>query len=261
MRHYKSKILNFDTAYGKYVLDINNPASQLSPYITNFTLQSPIRHIHRIYLETIEIPINFPNVRGPISFNYTTSGGSSGVVTITINGIYTTISSLMSYFATQMNLVLPSGCTVSLAIPSTSYDLVQITTTGLSNFTLANGSNTQQFIKNILGFNGTEVFANNKLTASNAYNLNLDNFITMYLNIPCETTAMNLTPQSFKIPLPAVSQQIFYFTSGQGYKPFINITDPNFVLSNMTVSLYDRFNNSINPYGSDYTFTLRVEYE
>ena len=250
-----SFILNFDTVFANY-LPVSGSSSS---FVASFPLQQPLRKIVRISLVSLEMPVQFANVRTSISFSYTKTAGIQGTFSISINQTFVTIASLLSYINSQIPTI--SGVTIVFSVSSTNNYQIIATTTGLTAFSLANYNDKTQFLKNILGYNGTETLAGGGiLTAANFYNLNLDNFITMYLsNIPHQSTNQNLTFSSFKVPLNAVSNTIYYFGQNGSYTPFINVTDSNFVLEKLNVTVYDRFGNSLNSNGGDFSFSLRID--
>ena len=54
---------NFDTINSNYNSVYNDP------YNTSFTLQEPLHNIKKVYLKSIEMPINFTNVRDNSTLN------------------------------------------------------------------------------------------------------------------------------------------------------------------------------------------------
>ena len=253
-----STILNFDTVYSTYVNDSNNTASSLSSFVAQFPLQSPLRRIKRISLLCLEMPVQFANVRTSVAFSYTTTLSATGSFSISINQTFTTISQLLTYLNSQIPTI--AGVSIAFSVSLTNTNLVIATTSGLSAFQLSNYTDKKQFLKNILGFNGTENLVSNVLTASSYYNLNLDNYISIYLqNVPHQTTNQNQSNSSFKIPLNCVTNSIYFFNQNTSYTPFINVSDNNFVLDKLIVSVFDRYGNNLNPNGSDYSFSLRID--
>ena len=253
-----SSILNFDTTYSTYINDRNNTASSLSSFVASFPLQNPIRKIKRISLLSLEMPVQFNNVRTSISFSYTTTLSTTGSFTISVNQTFTTITSLLTYINSQIPTI--ANVTIVFSVSPTIPNQVIATTTGLTTFNLINYTDKKQFLKNILGFNGSESLVSGVLTASSYYNLNLDNFICLYLsNVPHETTNQNQSNCSFKVPLNAVSNTIYYFSQNNSYTSWINVSDNNFVLDKLNVSIYDRYSNNLNPNGGDWSFTLRID--
>ena len=58
----------------------------------------------------------------------------------------------------------------------------------------------------------------------------------------------------------SINNQVYYYQDASSFEQSIDINDDNLVLSSLTVVIYDRFGNNINPNGFDYSFTLLVEY-
>ena len=211
-----SSILNFDTAFSTY---------SSSSFVASFPLQQPLRKIVRISLVSLEMPVQFSNVRTSITFSYTTTGNTKGAFTISINQTFVTVSSLLTYINSQIPTI--SGVSIVFSVSSINSYLIIATCTGLSAFQLANFNDKTQFLKNILGYNGTEsLSAGGILIASSPYNLNLDNFLAMYLsNVPHQSTNQNQTLCSFKVPLSAVSNTIYYFGQNSHVKLWFSTVD------------------------------------
>ena len=66
---------------------------------------------------------------------------------------------------------------------------------------------------------------------------------------------------TFKIPLNSVTNQVYYYFESSSFKQYVDIRDPNMVLSNLIVYIVDRFGNAISPNGLDYSFTLSLDFE
>jgi len=252
-----SSILNFDTAFST---DLPVSSGSTSSFVASFPLQQPFQKVTRISLVSLEMPVQFANVRTSITFSYTKIDSTQGAFFISINQTFVTIASLLSYLNSHIPTI--SGISILFSVSTINSYQIIAATTGLTVFQLANYSDKTKFLKNILGYNGTETLVGGILTASNYYNLNLDNFITMYLsNVPHQSTNQNQTNSSFKVPLNAVSNTIYYFGQNGSYTPFINVTDQNFVLEKLNITIYDRFGNSLNSNGGDFSFSLRIDTE
>ena len=257
MSSSSSSILNFDTVFANYI-PVSSGSS--SSFVASFPLQQPLRKVTRISLVSLELPVQFANVRTSISFSYTKTDSTQGAFSISINQTFVTIASLLSYINSQIPTI--SGVAIFFSVSISNPYQIIATTNGLNAFQVSNYNDKKQFLKNILGYNGTESLVGGILTATSPYNLNLDNFITMYLsNVPHQSTNQNQTNSSFKVPLNAVSNTIYYFGQNGSYTPFINVTDQNFVLDKLNISIYDRFGNSLNSNGGDFSFSLRIDTE
>jgi hypothetical protein len=66
---------------------------------------------------------------------------------------------------------------------------------------------------------------------------------------------------TFKIPLNSITNQVYFYFENASFKQFVDIHDPNMVLSNLVVYVVDRFGNSLSPNGLDYSFSLGLELE
>jgi hypothetical protein len=204
------------------------------------------------------MPVQFNNVRTSISFSYTTDLLVTGSFTITVNQTFTNIAALLLYINTQIPTI--AGAVLAFSVSTSNPNQIVINTNGLTALNLINYTDKKQFLKNILGFNGTENLVGTVLTASSYYNLNLDNYISIYLqNVPHQTTNQNQSNSSFKVPLNCVTNSIYFFNQNTSYTPFINVSDNNFVLDKLVVSVFDRYGNNLNPNGGDWSFTIRID--
>lgn len=241
--------LNFDTIYSNY--------TSTNPYDTNFKFSVPIRNVKKIYLKSIEIPIGFNNVRssnGLSSFSFTLNGTSYSI-TLT-DKVYSSMATLLTDINTAISALGISN-TITLSISSSNPNKISITlstsatlvilTTGLSQY--------------ILGINNQSV-TGTILNATNNFLLNVDNYINIYFsNIP-STSHNNYggVISSYKIPLNCTSNVVYYNAENQSFSQYIEITDSNYVLTNLNVKLLDRWGNIIPSQGLDYSFTLGIEY-
>ena len=65
---------------------------------------------------------------------------------------------------------------------------------------------------------------------------------------------------SFKIPLNS-SQNVIYFNSeNSSFTQDINFNDVNYIINKLDVIITDRYANSINSNGLDYSFSLGIEF-
>ena len=79
----------------------------------------------------------------------------------------------------------------------------------------------------------------------------------MYIvNIPYKSTSALNQLVSFKIPLNAVGNTIYYMAENMSFSQYITITDSNFVLNSLRIQIYDRFGKIIKSNELDYTFHL-----
>jgi hypothetical protein len=251
---YKMSIdlLHFDTIYSTYVLPSNDP------FNTRFNLAQPIVNAKKIYLKSIEMPINFCNVRAVSTMNkisLTTNLNNTYTVSVP-EANYATIGSLTSALNTAFVGVIPST-TVTFAT-SGNYVTVSATSSTITSFSL----NDTILSKYILGFRNA-TFAGLSTTATVNYLLNVDNFLSMYLsNVSTENTFNNGNIfTSFKISLQSVNGQICFNAENVGFTQSVLLLNKTQTISYLQIQIYDRFGNLILSNNSDYSFTLAVEYE
>ena len=112
----------------------------------------------------------------------------------------------------------------------------------------------------VLGFPKDTIYTStNKISAVNKYTLNYDNYLSLYLDIPSSNNASSNKKISFKIPLNALGNMVFYLGDNSTFSQSIKMSDPNFVLAQFQITVYDRFGYTISQC-LDYTFTLGIEY-
>jgi hypothetical protein len=229
--------------------------------------------VRRVALKSVEMPI---------SFGQTRSGG--------------TYTNTGSYFAIKID-----GTEYSFTMSSRTYDSIDTFITdfnsdyttfvgtpsgkggALSVYTETGASGNQHFLRLTLSSSATVVFIDNPLSrvvlgfradydsgtatifgASGRYNLNYDNFISMYIpNIPNSSTSVSSKPMTFKIPLDGAYGTVLYYNdNGSGFQQWIDVpAHYNYCMDRLTVSMYDRFGYNINPWGGDFSFTLAVDYD
>jgi len=254
----QAKLLHFDSIYANYLTNPTSGVTTLSPYFSSFPLNAPISKVKRLSLKSMEIPVAFSNVRT----------GSTNTLTLVLNGttytvtlaqkLYTTIAALLTdinaawvaaatpytvTYAVSSNLATPYRLTITTTAPSW-----QVVNTNLSRY--------------MLGFKATDVAVGGTVTASGNYNLNVDNYLNMFItNISCPNPNQSGVVTTFKIPLNASNNSIFYYLENGGFKQSVDINDTNLVLNQLTVYIKDRFNNEIDYQGGDYSFSLEIEFE
>jgi hypothetical protein len=120
--------------------------------------------------------------------------------------------------------------------------------------------------KYILGFRGlydgfinVVGFAQTYMATNSNWNLNFDNYISMYIPSLGSTSSMSNQLQTYKIPLNSVTNQVYFYQEGSSFRQWVDISDSNFTMSNITVIVLDKFGNNLNPNGLDFSFTLSLE--
>jgi hypothetical protein len=168
-------LLHFDTN------DRNSLFTENNCYDTTFTLTNAYRRIRKINLASLEMPIVFTNIRNE---------NTSNILQISIDGVnhrivldnknYTDIQDLIDDINSSFDFI---GTTPSRPVFSlVDEKFIKITVGTPKNFIVGD-----TVLSNlVLGF--PKGFQSNgrvsSITGSFHYNLNYDNFISLYLNIP-----------------------------------------------------------------------------
>ena len=145
--------LNFDT----------NLIQTSNPFNSQFILSDPLRKIRKIYLKSVELPINFYNVRNNFnSFNLTLYKVSSPIAfksfTITVdNNNYKTLADLFNVLNGQMYGITMPGFTPS-DNPYFSVNADNTITLSNTNLDLRFKLSSSNFLTQILGFTNTLLF-------------------------------------------------------------------------------------------------------
>ena len=281
-----TKVLNFDSCFSNYEYDINNTSGiTYSPYYSTYNLSQVLKNVMKISLISIEIPLLFNNIRNStiphqslnyFAFEYTKTGQST-IQKYSLNvteNTYNNITTLCSVINNQL-LNEPSFGPAEISLSVSTTNKIIINTIGLTYFKLLNNSfeklsdNTNRFVyprsvypfmNKILGF--SDGATGLTLTATNRYNLNIDNYLNfIIMNVPTNNTNVNNFVCSYKIPLNAVNGSIYYNFLNSTYNQDIEINNVNYILDKFIVRIKDRYNNDINANGSDFSFTLKLEYK
>jgi len=238
-------ILHFDTYDNNCFYGNNNC------YDASFQLSHPMKNIHKIYLKSLEMPVAINNIRSDNSSNILILKVNATTFTVTLaNKNYTDINLLIADINSKLALLN------SPAILSLVNGLVTLTVVTASSITINNG-----ILANvILGFAKNQTYTNiTNVSAINNHLLAYDNFIALYLDIPSKGSSSGSHLISYKIPLNAVSNMVFYLADNNTFTQSIEVSDPNFVLLQFRISVYDRFGYKITS-GLDYTFSLGFSY-
>ena len=250
------KIIHFDSIDG--VQQYDTTFNLYHCYKTNIALTSAVKKIKSIELLSVELPLQFFNIRNSnlsdtlkFKFSYSTYTNIS-ISCVIKNQSYTAIATLLSTINTAVATLISSyGLTFTLSLSSNSI----ILTTNATSLTFTSGI----LVNNILGLSSTDVLSSNQISFSNNYNLNPDNFISLYIsNLPISSNHASGRNNTFKIPLNATSGQIVFFHSFSGFIQPRTINDDNFVLEKLNIIMYDRFGYPINGGGGDFSFTLKI---
>ena len=233
-------ILHFDTMDSSYIKNCYN---------TTFKLFNPLRNIKNIYLKSLEMPVVFDNIRNDNTSNLLTLKVNNSTISIKLDTHnYNNINTLLTDIN---NWLAPSNITLTILNNVVSINLPIIADVVIENSVLMN---------TVLGFpKDTPYTSTNKITAVNKYTLNYDNYLSLYLDIPSSNNASSNRLISFKIPLNALENMIFYLGDNSTFSQSIKISDNNYVLTQFRITVYDRFGYTISQC-LDYTFTLGIEY-
>ena len=253
--------LHFDSIAAKYIYDTNNTSGNTSNcYKATFPLTTTFRKIKRVWLKSVEITTGFPNIRtGSTNILKFILNGTTYNVTLTESN-YTTITSVLSVLSVACNTaILGSGITMTFNLNSTNINRLQINFSSATSFSIIDTN----LSKYILGFRTTDTLATNIFTASSSnYNLNVDNYINLYMpSFNAYNANQNGSWSTFKLPLNSINNQIYFYQDESSFEQSIDINDNNLVLSSLVVYVLDRFGNNLNPNGLDYSFTLAINYE
>jgi len=232
-------------------------------YDVNFKLSNTFKKIRKITLAGLEMPVIFTNIRNENTSNIIkiTIGGTVQYNITLTNKNYTSISSLLTDINTEFSKIgtIATRPTLSLGDRISGNNCVRITIPSANTIQIFDSI----LLNIILGFpkgyyNGLRAPVSNIL-GSYSYNLNYDNFIALYLNIPSTCTSSGNHLISYKVPLNAVSGMVFYLGQNNTFEQSIVITDQNFILNDFRIQVFDRFGYPIIQ-AIDYTFSLSLFY-
>ena len=259
---YKTQFLHFDSASSKYITDLYNTSTvTYNPYKTIFPMSQTFSRIKRVYLSTMEIPIGFTNVRtGSTDTLIFAINGTSYLITLPEKN-YTSMSVLLADINTLIASKI-SGVVMTFSLSASVTTPLRVLITFSGTVTTSFVMTDTTLSKYILGFRGlTDTLVGTIYSALSAnYNLNPDNYINMYIpSLNGMNSSMNGQISTFKIPLNTVSNQVYFYQEGNSFKQWVDITDSNIILNNLTVYIYDKFGKNISPNGLDYSFTISLE--
>jgi hypothetical protein len=256
--------INFDTIDGSPNFDVFLNTSHC--YNTIIKISNPVRNIKTVKLKGLEMPIQWFNIRNAngsnnFTFNFTYSSFTNVKVVVKITeqtyiSIPTLLSTLNTAIATAITAGGYSGLSVVFSLNATSNVVITTNATTLFNVTPT------VLINNILGFKTTDVLVSTTVTASNATNLNIDNYLIMnIINLTVAGENSNGRLSTFKIPINAVTGNILFYAENSGYEQTQQCFDKNIILDKLNIQIYDRFGFPVNGNGGDFSFTLGFEYE
>ena len=248
-------LYHFDTTDANYSND---------PYDCSFNLQKPIIKPKSIQLKSLEMPANLPSVRNGINtMTLVTDVGSYTITLATKN--YTKLNDLLVDLNIAFTAALPTGNQLTFSVDSFT-GLVKlnvfnnvVTAIKINSYKLA----LSPLATYMLGYRNVPEVSTAigvYLTASVLPNLNLDNYIYMYVNNP-GLEQINTTSNincSFKIPFNILNGMIYYFSDTQGLKQTVNVSG-DVIWTTFNVLILDRFGNKLTSFNSsDYSFSIEI---
>lgn len=261
---FTTKFLHFDSANSTYIVDPNNTTTVArNPYKAQYNMNQTFRNVKRVYLSAMEFPVGFSNIRTGCTdtLKYILNGVTYTVVLPEKN--YTTIGALLLDLNNQMIMLNPNGppiLNVNYLTPSrlmfnfigtvpTSFSVVD---TNLSKYVLG-------FRGLYDGFTNVTGFAQTYMATNSNWNLNFDNYISLYIPLFGSCSSMSNQLQTFKIPLNTITNQVYFYQEGSSFRQWVDISDKNFTMNSFTLIVLDKFGNNLNPNGLDFSFTLSLE--
>lgn len=226
-------------------------------FFSTFPMTS-LQNVTAISLASVELPVNFYNIRSSNASDTMKVTLNSTTFTITVPNInYLTIQSLLDAINANILSVNTTSFTLVFSINPSLPSSIMVTSTNMIsyNLTIQNGilSNT------ILGMALTgDNFTGGIMRFSNSFNLNPDNYLNMTIkNMSIPSNTVSGIPCTFKIPLPSSSSQILYYNNQVFQRrTLLRSTVPD----KLTIQITDRWGFPINPNGGDYSFSLTVEF-
>ena len=237
--------LNFDTIYATTYFNNNT-------FDCYFNLSNPERNVKKIYLRSLEMLISWPNVRSVSNLSTFSFTLNSVAYSFTLqDNIYTSMTSLITDMNTALtNLLLPIS--VAFQLNPSNNNQLQIILGSTCTFSITS-TNFSNYLLNISG-------TNSGLTLTGgSYLLNVDNYILLYIdNLPNRAINQNNIPASFKIPLNAASNVVFYSAQNNEFEQYIDINDPSLIITSLKIKVIDRFGGLIKS-NVHYSMTLGLE--
>ena len=251
--HFDSYSATYNTSQQYSTYTISNSSSSSAANSFNCTWQLPfqLKNVKQIKLKSVEIPIAINSVRANSNTN-TFSYSSDNITFKTISlsdANYTDITLLIADLNTKITATYPSD-NLTFSLVSSK---VRLTSTSITNIYIAN-----TLLSEMLGFwTGTNTIATNYTQATLPYILSLDLYLMLYFpNISTQQKNVSGNNGHFKVPLNSVNGSIYYMSEATSYIQIIDC-DIN-VLEKLTVCVLDRWGNSLNSNGYDYSMSLEI---
>jgi hypothetical protein len=160
-------LIHFDSASASYNVSPNSSSitTATNPYNASYPLVSPLAKVRRIQLQSVEIPIAFPNIRsGSTNILKMTVDGTSYTILVD-EGLYSTTTTLMTAINTAVALAITSNTPVFSVNTTNSY-LIDVTSSATSlSFTQTNLSQYILGIRSDDSFSSSVLYLHRDLTA------------------------------------------------------------------------------------------------
>ena len=285
------KIIHLDSRNSTYNTIFSSTTSTTkNSFNANFKMNERFTNLKRITIKSIELPIGFTNIRL----------GSTSMFSFIINslrfniditpGNYNSIESLMLEINNKIIMWLNIPYVVTLVLVTSTNRLrlnisgmrpilFTIVNTNLSMYILGfrsesdklvdTGNETTTLLTVVAGVASSVTVTSLPtptspyyyLASTSTYNLNPDNYISMY--IPqlsgCVSDMIGLNT-TYKIPLNCVYGMTYFFQQNQNLDQEIEIRNKAIILNEMDIIFYDRFGRNIDNNGLDYSLSLLLEY-
>ena len=226
-------------------------------------MNQTFRKVKRVYLSSVEFPVGFSNVRTGCTdtLKYILNGTTYIIVLPEKN--YVTIASLITDLNNQMIMLTPVGSPIlNVNYLQPNRLMFNFVGTAPTSFSIIDTN----LSKYILGFRGlydgftnTVGYAQTYMALNSNWNLNFDNYISLYIPTLGSSSSMSNQLQTYKVPLNTVTNQVYFYQEGSSFRQWVDITDVNFTMSDFTVVVYDKFGLNLNPNGLDFSFSLSLE--
>lgn len=240
-------IKHFDTINGSYTT---------TPFTSRFNVYPTITGVKKVYLKSIELSIDFPNIRDGL--NTFTIKYNNNLYSINLgNKVYTSISTLIS----DLNSAYTGVIAGVLVVFSLSGNLINLTLTGITplTFTIVNTLLSDY----VLGFkSSTSSSSGNSysIIANIPYLLNVDNYLVFNItNLSLNNNNNSDRLCHFKIPLNANNGMVYFENEYSNLTQYSLNTDDKKIIDYLLIDVRDRFGNQLTSYNNDFSFTLGFE--
>lgn len=242
--------------YSTFIFNSTDKNTCPNAFNVEFKLANAKRRVKNIYLRSIELPVSFPNVRSNSNMNFINVIGDGTTYKITLDDkIYKSINELIDDINIISGILYPTQNIICSLSDSTNYGYVKFSSDQLTIVTVGKTN-----LGYMLGFRDNIDFTDTNLTiASASYQLNIDNYISMYISNINSKNTNNNTLCTFKIPLNATSDVVYYTAENSSFAQFTEITNTNLTIDRLNIIFYDRFGYSLHS-NHDWSCTLGFEY-